>query len=232
MAKRISVKLDEIVNTITHGIGILLSITALVLMVVRSAIYGTAASVVGASIFGAGLIILYSASTIYHSARKIRLKYYLNKFDHAAIYVLIASSYTPITLVTMRGAWGWSIFGVIWAIAIFGILFKIFWYKPKYRTISAWGYVAMGLVVIVAVKPLIASMPLWGLIWMAIGGVAYIIGVLFYLSERIPFGHGIFHLFVIAGSFAHFWAIYHYVLANNVLVGVAKESAKSILSFL
>lgn len=232
MERRISVKLDEIVNTITHGIGILLSITALVLMLVKSVLHGTTTSVVGAAIFGAGLIILYSASTIYHSARKIRRKYYLNKFDHAAIYVLIAASYTPITLITMEGAWGWSIFGVIWAIAIFGILFKIFWYKPKYRTISAWGYVAMGLVVVVAVKPLVESMPLWGLIWMAIGGVAYIIGVLFYLADRIPFGHGIFHLFVIAGSFAHFWAIYHYVLANNVIVASAKENSISILSIL
>jgi len=212
MGNNISVKLNEIVNTVTHAIGIALSIVALVLMVVRSAIHSDAISVVGAAIFGAGLIILYSASTIYHSAKKIRLKYYLNKFDHSAIYVLIAATYTPISLVTLPSAWGWSMFGIIWGLAIGGVLFKIFWYKVRYRAVSAWGYVAMGLVVIVAIKPLVENMPFWGLIWMAIGGVAYITGVFFYLSKKIPFAHGIFHLFVIAGSFAHFWAIYHYVL--------------------
>lgn len=229
MVNKISVKLDEIVNTVTHGIGIGLSVAALVLMLVKSAYYGTAVSVVGAAIFGAGLIILYTASTVYHSARKIRLKYYLNKVDHSAIYVLIAATYTPITLITINGPWGWSMFGVIWAIALFGILFKIFWYKPKFRKISAWGYVAMGLVVVVAVKPMLENMPFWGLIWLSIGGIAYILGVLFYLSDKIPFAHGIFHLFVIAGSFAHFWAIYHYVLANDVSIA-AIDAAEIILS--
>jgi hemolysin III len=210
----ISVKTDEIVNSVTHLIGVGLSITALVLMLVRSAIYGTAVSVVSAAIFGASLIILYLSSTLFHAAKKVRIKIKLNKLDHSAIYVLIAGTYTPFTIVLIQGGWGWSIFGVQWGLAIAGIIFKVFFYKPKWRKISAWAYVAMGLVIVVALEPLITSMSTMGLIWLAIGGVIYISGVFFYLSKRIPFAHGIWHLFVMGGSIAHFFAIYNHVLPN------------------
>ena len=210
----VSIKTDEIVNSLTHLIGVGLSITALVLMIVRSSVYGTAISVVGGSIFGASLITLYLSSTLYHAAKKIKLKIKLNKLDHSAIYVLIAGTYTPFTIVLIQGGWGWSIFGVQWGLAIAGILFKVFWYKPKYRKISAWAYVAMGLVIVVALRPLIDSMSSMGLIWLAIGGIIYIVGVFFYLSKKIPFSHGIWHLFVLGGSIAHFFAIYDHVLPN------------------
>ncbi len=214
MAPKISVKTNEIVNSVSHGIGVLLSILALILMLIRASFYGTSLSIVCAAIFGTSLILLYTASTLFHSAKNLRTKYRLNKFDHSAIYVLIAGTYTPFSLVLLQGGWGWSIFGVQWALAIVGILFKIFWYKPKFRAISAWTYVAMGLVIIVAIKPLLETMPRMGLIWLIIGGASYIIGVFFYLSKKIPLGHGIFHLFILGGSFAHFMAVYDYVLPN------------------
>lgn len=210
----VSIKTDEIVNSLTHLIGVGLSITALVLMIIRSSVYGTPISVVGASIFGASLIALYLSSTLYHAAKKIKLKIKLNKLDHSAIYVLIAGTYTPFTIVLMQGGWGWSIFGIQWGLAIAGILFKVFWYKPKYRKLSAWAYVAMGLVIVVALRPLIDSMSTMGLIWLAIGGIVYMTGVFFYLSKKIPFSHGIWHLFVLGGSIAHFFAIYNHVLPN------------------
>jgi len=212
MSKTISVRTEEIVNSLTHGIGIGLSITALVLMVVKASLHGTTAGIVGAAIFGASLIILYTASTLFHSARRIRVKYFLNKFDHSAIYILIAGTYTPVTLVTLEGAWGWSIFGVIWGLAIAGVLFKLFWYKPKYRALSAWMYVGMGLVIVVAVYPLVQNMSVGGLIWLGVGMLTYIVGVLFYLWKNLPFAHGIFHLFVLAGSISHFFATYNHVL--------------------
>jgi hemolysin III len=210
----ISIKVDEIVNSVTHLIGVGLSITALVLMIVRSSLYGTPISVVSAAIFGSSLIALYLASTLYHAAKRIKLKIKLNKLDHSAIYILIAGTYTPFTIVLIQGGWGWSIFGVQWGLAIAGILFKLFWYKPKYRKISAWAYVAMGFVIIIALKPLIDSMSVMGLIWLAIGGVVYTAGVFFYLSKKIPFAHGIWHLFVLGGSISHFFAVYNHVLPN------------------
>jgi hemolysin III len=177
-------------------------------------LHGTPISVVSASIFGSSLIILYLSSTLYHASRKIRIKAKLNKFDHSAIYILIAGTYTPFTIVLLQGGWGWSIFGIQWGLAIAGIIFKLFWYKPKYRVVSAWAYVGMGLVMLIAIKPLIDVLSTPGLIWLSIGGLVYITGVFFYLSKKIPFSHGIWHLFVMGGSIAHFIAIYNYVLPN------------------
>ena len=208
------IRLEEKINCQTHLVGIALSIAATVLMIVKASYYGSAISIVSAAIFGATLIILYSASTLYHGAKNMRLKYKLNKFDHSAIYILIAGTYTPFSIVLLQGGWGWSIFGVQWGLAIIGTFYKIFWYKPKYRAISAFAYVAMGLVIIIAAQPLSEVIAKECFIWLAIGGAAYIIGVFFYLTKKIPFGHGIFHLFIIGGSFAHFWAIYNYVLPN------------------
>jgi len=214
MTAKEKIKREEIVNSLTHLIGIGLSIAATVLMVIKASYYGSAISIVSASIFGATLIILYLASTLYHSARNMRLKYKLNKFDHSAIYILIAGTYTPFSIVLLQGGWGWSIFGVQWGLAIIGTLYKIFWYKPKYRAISAFAYIAMGLVIVIAAQPLAKVITEKCFIWLAIGGLSYIVGVFFYLSKKIPFAHGIFHLFIIGGSFAHFWAIYNYILPN------------------
>lgn len=214
MTAKEKIKREEIVNSLTHLIGLGLSIAATVLMIIKASYYGSAISIVSASIFGATLIILYLASTLYHSARNMRLKYKLNKFDHSAIYILIAGTYTPFSIVLLQGGWGWSIFGVQWGLAIIGTLYKIFWYKPKYRAISAFAYIAMGLVIVIAAQPLAKVIAEKCFIWLAIGGLSYIVGVFFYLSKKIPFAHGIFHLFIIGGSFAHFWAIYNYILPN------------------
>jgi len=216
MPKEISIRIKEIVNSVTHGAGLGLSIAALVLMIVQSSVFGTASAIVSAAVFGTSLIFLYTASTLYHSAIRLRLKYFLNKLDHSAIYILIAGTYTPYTLVTLKGPWGWSIFGIIWGFAVIGVIFKLFFYKIKYRSISAWAYVAMGLVIIVAIQPLIKQLSNYGLIWLAIGGCCYIIGVFFYLTKKMHFAHAIFHIFCIAGSFAHFYSIYYYVLPNTV----------------
>ncbi len=214
MTLKVNVKTNEYINCTTHLIGLGLSVAALVLMIVRSAIYGSTISVVSAAIFGASLIVLYLASTLYHAAKNVKIKARLNKFDHSAIYILIAGTYTPFTIVLLQGGWGWSIFGVQWGLAAIGILFKLFWYKEKFRAISAYAYIAMGLVILIAIKPLMEVLPTAGLIWLAVGGAVYIIGVFFYLSKKIPFSHGIWHLFVMGGSIAHFIAIYNHVLPN------------------
>ena len=214
MTTKEKIKREEVVNSLTHLLGFALSIVATVLMIVKASYHGSVISIVSASVFGASLILLYLASTLYHSARNIRTKYKLNKFDHSAIYILIAGTYTPFSIVLLQGGWGWSIFGIQWGLAIIGILYKIFWYKPKYRSISAFAYVAMGLVIVIAAKPLAEVIDKKCFIWLVIGGASYIIGVIFYLAKKIPYGHGIFHLFIIGGSFAHFWAIYNYVLPN------------------
>jgi len=214
MIKTISVKTNEIINTTTHLIGLGLSITALIFMLVRSSFYGTTISIVSASIFGASLVIMYLASSLYHASKNVRTKVKLNKFDHSAIYVLIAGTYTPFTLITLQGAWGWSIFGIQWGLALIGVVYKVFWYNPKYKAISAYAYIAMGVVILVAIKPLSENLPTGGLFWLGIGGLIYVMGVYFYLSKKIPLAHGIWHLFVMGGSIAHFIAIYEYVLPN------------------
>ncbi len=202
---------EEVASAITHGLGAMLSIAALVVMVVYSARYGDAWKVVSASIFGASMIFLYSASTLYH-ATKDRVKDICQKIDHSAIYVLIAGTYTPFTLVSMRGAWGWSIFGVIWGLALAGVMFQVFFYREKYRSFSAILYLLMGWIVIIAIKPMINGIPFGGLMWLFGGGLFYSVGVVFYISKKLPFSHGIWHLFVLGGSVCHFFSIYLYVL--------------------
>lgn len=202
---------EEIFNTISHGIGFLLSIPALVVLIVFASLYGDVWHIVSFSIYGSSLIILYFASTAYHAAKKPVLKHRLNIFDHAAIYVLIAGTYTPFALVTLNGPWGWSIFGVIWGLAIAGIIFKLF-FIGKFRTLSAIGYVLMGWVIIVAVKPLLDNLAPGGLWWLLAGGISYCIGVIFYVQKKMPYAHGIFHIFVLLGSLCHFISVFFYVL--------------------
>jgi len=202
---------EEVFNTISHGIGLLFSIPALVLLVVSASLYGDFWHILSFSIYGSSLIILYFASTVYHAAKKPILKHKLNILDHSAIYVLIAGTYTPFSLVTLKGPWGWSIFGVIWAIAIAGIVYKIF-FIGKYRTLSAIGYVLMGFVIIIAIKPLLNNLAIGGLWWLLAGGVSYCLGVIFYVQKNMEYAHGIFHIFVLLGSLFHFFSIFFYVL--------------------
>ena len=205
--------LHEILNSLTHGIGVLLSIAGLVLLVVfASTREPDAWKIVSFSVYGFSLIMMYTASTLYHAFRDKRTKHFLNLFDHASIYVLIAGTYTPFTLVSLRGPWGWSIFGVIWGLAVAGVIFKLFFYSDKYRLISAIIYVAMGWIILIALGPLIKSVPAGGLYWLLAGGISYSAGVYFYIKRQNRFNHVIWHLFVLAGSICHFFAIFYHVL--------------------
>ena len=202
---------EERLNIITHGIGFVLSILALVLLVVNASRYGTARHITSFAIFGVSLIVLYAASTFYHYARNPDLRIKLNILDHAAIYVLIAGTYTPFTLVVLKGWIGWTIFGVSWGLALIGIVFKVF-YFGKYDRISTIAYVLMGWVIIFAIKPLIDEFPLKGLLWLLAGGLAYTFGALLYSFRKMRFNHALFHVFVLIGSFCHFMAVFFYVL--------------------
>ncbi len=202
---------EEIANSITHGIGLLLSISGLVLLVVFACLRGDAWHIVSFSIFGAGMIMVYTSSTLFHSFRNVKIKSILNIIDHSAVYLLIAATYTPFTLVSIRGPWGWSIFGVVWAAAIAGIILKIF-FIGKYRTLSTLLYVAIGWVLLIAIKPLYASLPTPGFWLLMAGCFTYSIGVIFFLWRKLPFGHSIWHLFVLGGTICHFFAIILYVL--------------------
>jgi hemolysin III len=201
-------KREEIVNSTTHGVGIGLAIAATVILIVRAALYADAWHIVTYSIFGAGLINLYVASTLFHSAKNVLTKYYLNRFDHSSIYVLIAATYTPFSLTALRGPLGWVIFGLIWAMAIGGIIFKTWFYSNKHRTLSMWLYIAMGWLIILFFYQVIKSMPAITVWFLVTGCLSYFFGAFFYLNKKIPFGHGIFHLFIIGGSTCHFFALY------------------------
>ncbi len=211
MAKHQETKVEETANSITHAIGVILSIVALVILVVMSARQGDAWKIVSFSIYGTSLILLYSASTFYHSFQSKKLKHFFHILDHSFIYLLIAGTYTPFTLISLRGPWGWSLFGVIWGLTIIGTLFKTV-LTGRYNTLSVVVYVLMGWVVVVAIKPMLASVPASGLILLLSGGIFYTLGVIFYRWKSLPFSHAVWHLFVLGGSISHFWAIYFSIL--------------------
>ena len=200
-------KIEEVVNSTSHGVGILIALACTALLIIRAAFYGNALHIVTFSIFGAGMINLYSASTLFHGALNPRIKYNLNKFDHSSIYILIAATYTPFSLVGIKGALGWVIFGLVWSMAIGGTIFKIWFYSSKLRSLSAWLYIAMGWTGIIAIYPLIVNLPNISLWFLMAGCLAYSFSVIFYLIEKIPYGHGVFHIFIIGGSICHFFSL-------------------------
>ena len=202
---------EEKLNVISHGIGLILSIAALVLLVVYASIYGSSRHILSFSIYGASLIVLYSASTFYHYVQRPKLRLRLNIFDHAAIYILIAGTYTPFTLVVLKGWVGWAIFGVSWGLAIAGVVLKLF-YTGKYDKISTIAYVLMGWLIIFAIKPLVTNLSFEGLMWLLSGGIFYTVGAILYSIKRIKYNHAVFHIFVLLGSFSHFIAVFFYVL--------------------
>jgi hemolysin III len=206
--------LEERINILSHAIGLLLSIIAVVLLVTRASSYGNAWHIVSVAIFGASLIALYAASTTYHSATRAELRARLRVIDHATIYILIAGTYTPFTLITLNGATGWTIFAVSWGMAISGITLKLF-FTGRFNLVSTLMYVFMGWIIIFAVKPLIAGLPTAGLYWLVAGGLSYTIGAIIYSIKKVPLNHAIFHLFVLAGSICHFVAVYFYVLPSQ-----------------
>jgi hemolysin III len=203
--------LEEKTNIISHAIGLGFSVVALVFLVVRASLYGNGWHIVSASIFGASLISLYAASTFYHSAKDPKLRARLRIIDHATIYVLIAGTYTPFTLITLNGWIGWLIFGASWGMALTGIILKLF-FTGKYNVLSTLMYVFMGWIIVFAITPLINNLSTEGLFWLFAGGVAYTTGAILYSIKKIKFNHAIFHMFVLLGSFCHFVSVYCYVL--------------------
>lgn len=203
--------MEEVMNAVTHGIGTVLAIVGLVLLTVFAYFHGDIWHIISFSIYGTTLVLLYLASTLYHSFTNERIKYILKIFDHAAIYLLIAGTYTPFMLVPLHGKLGWTILGLVWGFALVGIIFQIFFVR-RFKFIATMCYVLMGWFIIVAIKPLIAALPAIGMGWLVIGGLFYTFGTIFYLWHKLPYNHAIWHLFVLAGSISHFIAVFFYVL--------------------
>lgn len=200
---------EEMASSLTHGLGAALSIFALILMVVRAE---GALEVSSVAIFGASLVTLYTSSTIYHLLTRDPLKEFFQLLDHSCIYLLIAGSYTPLTLLVLGGALGWSLFAVVWGLALGGIAFKTFTHGRNDHWISTVVYILMGWLIVFALKPLLASMALTGFFYLAAGGLFYTLGVGFFVWEKIPFNHAIWHLFVIGGSACHVVAVVAFMI--------------------
>jgi len=197
---------EEVANAITHGIGVGLAIAALVILVVYAARISDTWKVVSFSIYGATMIILFLSSTLYHSFPQPYLKRFFRILDHSSIFLLIAGTYTPVTIGSMRGGWGWTLFGVIWGLTIVGIVLKIF-AMSKLKWLSIVVYLMMGWIILIAIKPLVAVVTTKFLIWILAGGLAYSLGIIFYVARKLPFHHAVWHLFVLAGSICHFFAM-------------------------
>ncbi|WP_353265609.1 hemolysin III family protein [Gemmatimonas sp.] len=201
---------EELANAITHGAGFVASLIGLPFLVLSAANRGERAALVGASVFGAALVALYAASTLYHAVSHPTLKQKMRVLDHAAIYLLIAGTYTPFTLGVLRGRWGWALFGIVWTLAALGVLFKVLFGSGAMSKLSTIVYVAMGWVAIFAAKPLIANMESAGLMLLVGGGLFYTGGVVFYVDKRRSWTHPVWHLFVLGGSICHYFAVLFY----------------------
>ncbi len=202
---------EEIANAITHGVGVLFSIAALVLLIVYSTREGTTAHVVSFTIYGASMLLLYMSSTLLHSLHEGKAKDILEIIDHASIYVFIAGSYTPILLVVVKGTLGITLLSVVWSIALFGIIFKVFFTK-RFLFLSTVIYLLMGWMIVFAFEPVITSLESTGLFMLVAGGLLYTLGTIFYMWRLFPYHHAVWHLFVVGGSVFHFFTIFFYVL--------------------
>lgn len=200
---------EEIANTLSHGAGLLSAVIAAPFLIFYAAEHGDAWSVAGASVFISTAILLYLTSTVYHATKEGPTKNMFRIFDHAAIFLLIAGTYTPFTLGILRGVWGWTLFGIVWGIAIAGIIFK-FTAGVRYPKFSTLLYLMMGWLAILAVKPFWETMPLEGLLWIAAGGLAYTMGIIFFAVPKLRYAHFVWHLFVLAGTASHFIAVLLY----------------------
>ena len=201
---------EEIANSITHGLGAALSVAGLTVLVLLASLYGDVWQVVAFSIYGSTLIVLYLASTLYHSLQNPRAKRVFRVIDHAAIFLLIAGTYTPFLLISMRGVWGWTLLGLVWGLALLGVGFKIF-FTHRFPVGSTLAYVLMGWLGVIAWKEAVTHIPAGGLVWLGLGGVAYTVGVVFYAWKRLPYNHAIWHVFVLAGSICHYLAVLLYL---------------------
>lgn len=204
---------DELASSVIHGIGILLSIAGLAILVAHTAVAGTASDVLASAVYGMSLILLYTASTLYHTIRGESARRVLRTMDHIAIFLLIAGTYTPFTLIALRGTWGWSLFGIVWSLALLGSALELGMLK-RYHRFAVLLYIAMGWVGIVAFRPLLAHLQTGGMVLLLAGGAAYTLGVPFYLWRRLPYHHSVWHFFVLAGSVLQFLAVFFYVIPD------------------
>lgn len=204
-------KKEEVANAITHGIGAILSVAALVILIVFASIYSGVWHIISFTVYGVTMLLLFLCSTLVHSLPEGKAKDLFEIFDHSSIYLFIAGTYTPFLLVALNGVWGWSLFGVIWGIALCGIFFKAF-YTKRFLFLSTIFYILMGWLIVVAWNPLVAALPAGAIHLLVWGGVLYTIGTIFYVWRAFPFHHAIWHLFVLAGAILHFFAVLIYLL--------------------
>jgi len=200
---------EEIANSASHGLGFLATVAAFPVLVMAAQQRGDPAAIVGASVFATTMVLLYLASTLFHALPRCRAKRVFQILDHSAIYLLIAGTYTPFTLGVLRGSWGWTLFGIVWGLAVVGTVLKALG-GVRYTTLSTWMYLAMGWVVLIAAETVWTLVPGWGLFWLVAGGVAYTAGAVFFMAERIRYFHFVWHLFVVAGTACHFIAVLRY----------------------
>ena len=214
---------EELANAVTHGLGSALAVAALVLMIVFASLRGSARHIVGAAIFGSTMVLLYVMSTLYHSFQSRRVKLVFRVLDHASIFLLIAGTYTPFCLATLKGAWGWTLFGLIWGLAAVGITLKSILLsmaghlagKRLWEAVSLAIYLLMGWLIVIAIVPLYRSLPLGGLYWLFGGGLCYTLGAVFYAWQRLPYHHALWHLAVVAGTGCHFACVLIYVIPGK-----------------
>ena len=205
MTSAVSIR-EEIASALTHGLGAVAALAGSAVLITLASVYGDAWQLASAIVFGVALLLLYTASTLYHAIQHPIAKGRLKVFDHCAIYLLIAGTYTPFTLIGLRGPWGWGMFTAIWTLAVCGVIFKLF-YTGRFKLLSTLIYIAMGWLVLVAIKPMLDSLDTWTLSWLLAGGLSYTLGTYFYHRESIPYSHAIWHLFVIGGSVCHFVSV-------------------------
>lgn len=211
MPAKVFSRREEILHAITHGIGAVLSVVGLVLLIVFASFSGNPWKIVSATIFGTTMLLMYLSSTIVHSLPQGKWKELFLIFDHSSIYLFIAGTYTPFLFVSLKGTIGWVLFGVVWSIALVGIIFKMF-FTRKFIILSTLLYIAMGWLIVFAWKPLTAVLPSPGIVLLVIGGIIYTVGAFFYVYKKIPYHHVIWHIFVLFGSAFHFFAIFYYVI--------------------
>ena len=202
---------EEVANSVSHGLGFVMALAGAPILIVAATQRGTLSDVVAVSVFAAAMALMYLSSTIYHALPQGQAKRVFQVLDHSAIYLLIAGTYTPFTLGVLQGAWGWTLFGLVWGLAAFGVLVKAF-AGIRWHGLSTALYLGMGWLALIAAKPLWESLPLAGLAWLLAGGIAYTAGVYFYAKKTLRFGHFVWHLFVVAGTACHFVAVWKYAI--------------------
>ena len=203
---------EEFANALTHGLGVVAALCGSSVLITLAAVRGDVWQFSSAVVYGITLVLLYAASTLYHAVPHANAKARLKVFDHCAIYLLIAGTYTPITLISLRETWGWWMFGTIWTLAMLGVIFKLF-FTGRFKLVSTLIYVGMGWLVILAIKPILMHLDNWTLGWLFVGGLFYTGGTWFYMHQRLRYAHAIWHLFVLAGSISHYVAVMGLVIA-------------------